>query len=115
MIDKIPTVPPACQHTQLVLVPRPARFSPSAATAIVQFSSQMDSLKSHAQDIPMFVDEPVEATPEHSDPCTEDRDDMERESLSQRTVNVSQDMRLIVTSVKPQACPHCRPPSFLQT
>ena len=69
----------------------------------------------HAQDTPMSVDGTVEASPEHSDPpsCTEDRDDIERESLSQSLMNVSQDMCLIVTSAKPQACPHCRPPKFL--
>lgn len=34
----------------------------------------------------------MEASPEHSDPCIEDRDDVERESLSQPLVNVSQDV-----------------------
>jgi hypothetical protein len=108
MIDKIPTatcLPP----TQLVLVPRPARFSP-APLLVVQFASKMASVtsESHAQDTSMSVDETVEASPEHSD-----RDDIERESLSQPLVNVSQDMCLIVTSAKPQACLYCRPPKFL--
>ncbi|KAG8218545.1 hypothetical protein J3R82DRAFT_4186 [Butyriboletus roseoflavus] len=64
----------------------------------------------------MFVDETVESLEtslEHCDPCTEDRDGIERESLSQPLVNVSQDMCLIVTGAKPQACPALSPSKFL--
>ena len=100
--------------TQLVLAPRPTHFSPAPA-AVVQFASKMASVtsESHAHDTSMSVDETVEASPELSDRCTEDRDDIERESLSQPLVNVSQDMCPIVTCAKPQACPYCRPPKFL--
>ncbi|KAF8559189.1 hypothetical protein OG21DRAFT_1493568 [Imleria badia] len=52
----------------------------------------MASVKSLAQYIPMSVDETVEASPEHSDLCTEDRDDTERESLSQPLVNFLADV-----------------------
>ena len=100
--------------TQLVLAPRPTHFSPAPA-AVVQFASKMASVtsESHAHDTSMSVDETVEASPELSDRCTEDCDDIERESLSQPLVNVSQDMCPIVTCAKPQACPYCRPPKFL--
>ncbi|KAH0839831.1 hypothetical protein J3R83DRAFT_778 [Lanmaoa asiatica] len=61
----------------------------------------------------MSVDESVETSPEHCDPCAQDRDDTEREFLSQPMVNVSQDMCLIVASAKPQACPALSPSKFL--
>ena len=70
----------------------------------------MASVRSQAEVMSISVDEAVETSPKRCDPCTEDRDGMERESLSQPLVNVSQDMCLIVTSAKPQAC-HALPPS----
>lgn len=73
----------------------------------------MASVRSHVQDVSMSVDETVETPPEHCDPCAEDRDDTEHESLSQPLANVSQDICLTLTGAKPQACPALSPPKFL--
>ncbi|KAF8450634.1 hypothetical protein L210DRAFT_842173 [Boletus edulis BED1] len=84
-----------------MLAPRPARSSPSASAAIVQSAA---SVIFHAQDISMSAEGTVEAPPAHSS-LSQDHDDIECESPSQPSVNVSRDMYMISSQEYSQAPP----------